>query len=236
MLKWSYRNSICLGLNLCHAFALGHQVPGYVIGDPNSENFMFDRFCQVTIADMDSGQIQTDTTVFHCRMTTLNYSAPEILTSNSMLRSVHQDYFALAVMLFELLSDGHHPFAGRVRRKGKPPGIAARIEGNYFPYKRSWCPAIWAPRIERPPGDVFDALPRTLQRLFIGTFCAGHRDPMRRGTPEHYTEALHELEQTLTRCSANALHEFHMRAPQCPWCMRAARLGVDSFEPPVPSI
>jgi DNA-binding helix-hairpin-helix protein with protein kinase domain len=229
MRKWTYRHSICLSLNLCHAFSLGHQIPGYVFGDPNSENVMFDRSCQVTITDMDSGQIHTGKRVFECQMTTVNYSAPEVLISNSTLRSVQQDYFALAVMLFELLCDGQHPFAGRVRGNGKAMGIAARVKANYFPYRRSWLPPIRRPRIDPPDGDVFFGLSRSLRRLFTDTFRRGHREPKRRATPQQYAEALQEFETNLVPCRTNPLHEHERHKLICPWCWRNKSVGFDSF-------
>ena len=94
---------------------------GYVVGDINESNAFILADQQVTLIDADSFRVTDNQTneVFPCKVGKPEYTAPEIQGQNydNVDRHVNHDRFALAVIIYQLLMEGMHPFSGVYRAR-----------------------------------------------------------------------------------------------------------------------
>jgi len=198
---------------------------GYVIGDLNESNFFVSDRALISLIDCDSMQVPRPSGgFFRCTVGKEEFTAPELQGSNwhAVDRNITHDNFALAVLLFQLLMEGVHPFSG-VWLGSAEPLFGERISKKACPYIGSSLvrPMPYAPN--------FDALPSTIQHLFSRCFDAGHSNPKMRPSAREWRQALSTLEQKLITCIANANHVYSDHTRRCVWCDRKASLGYDPF-------
>ena len=203
---------------------------GYVIGDINESNLLVSEKALVTLVDTDSFQVPDPITgkIYRCRVGRPEFTPPELQGRifSEVDRSVEHDRFGLAVLVFQLLMEGTHPFAGRFTGAGEPPSYEERIAAGHFPYGTG----KGTPYDPMPLAPPLEILPPVLRQMLLRCFEEGHRDPTLRPEARDWFNALGEAEQTLTTCLFNEQHRFspHLRA--CPWCDRSRRLaGSDPF-------
>lgn len=205
-LSWRFRMAVAHNLAVLleelHA-------KGYVVGDLNESNFLVGSDGLVTLVDCDSVQVQTpEGQVYHCRVQKPEYTPPELQgTSYSQVRlEPRHDNFALALLIFYLLMEGRHPFAGR--------GIQTPEEG--IRRGRSVLTGLEAMVGTPDPG----ILPRSLQRLFLLAFTR-----KRRPTATQWKQALGVQYQALKPCPARQEHWHSPHLGECPWCNPQAAKG-----------
>ena len=141
---------------------------GHLIGDINERNIQVDPIHgDVSITDCDSCQIRDEKnrTIYRCKVGTPDYTAPELfkqLKGNCtndkcpcrsmcsscnpthqmkyacITRSQEHDRFGIAVIAFQLLMDGSHPYTCRVKgpSEDQVQSLQDRIERKYYPYSR----------------------------------------------------------------------------------------------------
>jgi len=214
--------------NLVAAVDLLHK-RGVVIGDINESNILVSDTALVTLVDTDSFQIHdtyTDYT-FRCPVGKAEFTPPELQGQSfrELLRLPEHDLFGLAVLIFQLLMEGTHPFAGVYQRRGEPPTLEARIKEGHFPYgnKRS-------PYRPMPLAPDFKILHPSLQELFITCFEESHSEPTARPDTLTWLQALKAAEEELVTCDKNPQHRYGEHLKSCPWCDRAKKLkGRDPF-------
>src|SRR3954447_19341444 len=116
-LRYLYRTA----RNLAIAVRAVHR-SGYVIGDINESNVLVDRNALVTIIDADSFQVKAGEKVFPCPVGKIEYTPPELQGSalNQVVRTPAHDLFALAVIMFQLVMNGNHPFRSVWTGTGEP--------------------------------------------------------------------------------------------------------------------
>ncbi|WP_433221223.1 hypothetical protein ACQP00_20020 [Dactylosporangium sp. CS-047395] len=210
-------------MNLAGVTAALHDA-GYVIGDFNESNVLVDDRALVTVIDCDSMQVPSaNGAPFLSLVGKPEYQAPEV-TSFKRPRTTQSDGYALAVLIFMLLMEGKHPFAGvwhGVGEKPSPRELAHR--GLYF---ASGDPTLTAPT--RTPDTAL--LPAELQLLFRRAFAEGARNPRTRPTAAEWRTALDGVRRTLTRCQVNRTHSYPGHLTWCPWCrLDAERNSTGSF-------
>jgi hypothetical protein len=181
----------------------------------------------VTLVDADSFQVPGPAGVFRCRVGKAEYTPPElqdICLAGRDLGPEH-DAFALGVLIFQLLMQGLHPFAGVCAEDGDTDPLPARIRAGWWPYawKRTG-PVRPAPHA--PPWAV---LPPAVQELLTCCFEDGHADPARRPSAAAWQQALEETEGQMAVCEANAQHHYPRGLDVCPWCALARDRGRDPF-------
>jgi tetratricopeptide (TPR) repeat protein len=96
----------------------------------------------------------------------LHYLAPEF--QNQPIppgQEESQDLFAFAVLVFQLLNFGIHPYTGSPTRNGFPDDIPARIARNGYAYG-----AIPHPDLKPSPDSGHQAMPSELRSLFDRAF------------------------------------------------------------------
>lgn len=214
--------------NLAIAFGALHQ-GGYVIGDVNESNILVADSALVTLVDTDSFQVRDriHNRIYRCPVGKPEFTPPELQgeTFRGIDRTPEHDRFGLAVLIFQLLMEGIHPFAGKYSGRGDPPLLGERIKAGHFPYGTKRVP--FRPM---PVAPAFDILTPELQKLFSQCFEAGHLDPQARPDAQTWSEALTIAEHSLVVCSRNSQH-YHARHLQtCPWCDRTSQFaGLDPF-------
>lgn len=216
--------------NLASATAALHE-RGYVVGDLNESNIFVANTALVTLIDCDSMQVPAANAVYRCTVRKDDYTPPELFGVNlhTTSRTPEHDAFALAVLLFLLLMEGVHPFAGVWQGGGNPPDLATRIQGGFCPHVPRGAGVIHP----QPAALPFTALPSGLQRLFVRCFGDGHTRPAARPTAHEWLAELAQCEQRLIPCARNRQHIYADHLQACPWCARLARGLPDPFPPPV---
>jgi DNA-binding helix-hairpin-helix protein with protein kinase domain len=198
-----------------------------VLGDLNESNTLVTNQALVTLVDTDSFQVADHGRVYRCPVGKPEYTPPELqqVRFADFDRGPEHDAFALAVLVFQLLQQGVHPFAGRYTGDGEPEDLARRITRGHWPYARS----RKVPYTPPPGAPPFDALPPAVQDLIRQCFEGGHARSVLRPTAVQWQEALAAAERDLMPCPDNSNHFAHPGLPCCPWCVLARRLGRDPF-------
>ena len=220
--------------NLASALASLHD-RGYVVGDLNESNIFITNTAQVTLIDCDSVQVRDPNgTVYRCTVGRDEYTPAELQGVDLALtdRLPAHDAFGLGVLIYLLLMEGQHPFAGVWQGGGNPPELAERIRVGACPF----VPGKQAIITPSPTGLPFATLPPGLQTLFRQCFGDGHVKPVTRPTALDWFVALVDAERHLTHCPTNDQHVFSDHLTNCPWCERMARGLPDPFPPPQPGV
>ena len=149
-----------------------HQA-GYVIGDLNESNVLISSAGDVVLIDTDSFQVRAlrdgKVITYRSPVGKPDYTAPEIqgVSFHTVDRSFEHDRFALAVLIFQLLMDGRHPYAGRWLGSDDAPTLEKSIRQGHFPYSRP--SAVMQPP---PQAPALAALEPGLAALFERAFGA----------------------------------------------------------------
>lgn len=209
--------------NLATAVHALHEY-GYVIGDVNESNILVTDTALVTLVDTDSFQVPdpVNNLVYRCPVGKPGFTPPELQGKSFALldRTPESDCFGLAVLIFQLLMEGTHPFDGEFTGVGESPFLEERIQAGHFPYGKKHVPYI--PRRIAP---AFEILHPTLRLLFYLCFEVGYDDPQARPNAQTWAIALEEAENALVTCSVNDQHLYGNHLSSCPWCERMAQLG-----------
>jgi DNA-binding helix-hairpin-helix protein with protein kinase domain len=200
---------------------------GYVLGDLNESSVVVRPQALVTLIDVDSFQVSSGGKLYRCRAARPEYTAPELqgTPGADVERRPEHDTFALAVLIFQLLMQGAHPFAGSCAVSGALETIPARIAVGAWPY--AWDnPGPCQPSTHAPPWWV---LPPAVQELLRCCFEDARTDPALRPRAGRWQQALAEAENELTTCPRNGQHLFARGLDECPWCLLAQQQGRDPF-------
>jgi WD40 repeat protein len=212
--------------NLATAVRAIHE-RGHVIGDVNESNILTTIQALVTMVDTDSFQVRVGTRVHRCLVGKMEYTPPELQGSRfaDVDRTPEHDVFGLAVLIFQLLMQGMHPFAGIYTGAGEPAGVGNRIAEGMWPYARTRA----VPYFPNPHAPPFEVLPSAVQEMMRRCFEEGHLHPSLRPDALSWQRTLQEGEKELGSCSVNPQHVFPPGLPACPWCELARRHRRDPF-------
>jgi DNA-binding helix-hairpin-helix protein with protein kinase domain len=209
--------------NVAAAFEAVHR-HGHVVGDVNQANVVVSRQAMARLIDCDSFQIRHLGRTYPCRVGVPLFTPPELHGKrlDEVERSTHHDGFGLAVVVFQLLFMGRHPFAGR--HPGRAITADAAIREGIFAFGPGAAASGWEP----PPfslrlRDVSPPVARLFRRAFSPEAAAG--DP--RPSAAEWVAELDALEARLLTCGEDPRHVY---APVdgCPWC-RIEHEGGPSF-------
>ncbi len=214
-------------LNAARAAAAAHRA-GCVIGDVNHSGFLIGQDAMVWLIDADSFQFDDSATLHLCRVGVPDYTPPELIGAklSQVARTPDHDAFGLAVVLFQLLFLGRHPFAG-VARSGSACGdlsVGEAIARGAFAYARS----TGGP-LRPPPGALLlDDMPSGTAALFERAFAPDAAG--RRPGAADWARALGAHEAAIRTCPATPRHHFTGAA--CPLCRIEAETGAALFPAP----
>jgi DNA-binding helix-hairpin-helix protein with protein kinase domain len=225
--QWKYL--VHAGVNLSSGFHALHS-RNVVVGDVNSNNVVVYEDAMIRFIDCDSFQIKYGTQVFPCIVGVPEYQPPELQNRDlaQAQRTQQQDLFGLAVLLFQLLFVGKHPFAG-VLPKATPGGAAPAdniMQGRFF-----YSDEAIRQGLRPPPGSpALGLVTPTLGRMFGLAF---NGSALQRPSAEQWRTALAELEQKTVQCAANPSHWYNSESGSCPWCTLEAGSNAIYFVVPI---
>jgi DNA-binding helix-hairpin-helix protein with protein kinase domain len=218
-----YRFLVHVAINVAKAIASVHRT-GCVVGDVNESGVLVTGAGKVALIDADSFQIEHGGRRFGCEVGKPEYTAPELQNRSlkDMVRSTSHDDFALAVMLFQLLWMGRHPFSGTFR-SGEMP-LERAIGEHRFAYSSHRDVGM------TPPPNVYglDLFPPYVGSAFEDAFAKGVTRP----SAERWVTILEQVPADLLQCVADRLHHYPSTARECPWCRMRLETGVEMFVPP----
>ncbi|MBD2597557.1 tetratricopeptide repeat protein [Nostoc spongiaeforme FACHB-130] len=221
---FNYQYLVRTARNLAAAFAALHS-SGYCVGDVNESNILVSDTALVSLVDTDSFQVPdlNHNLVYRCAVGKPEFTPPEL--QNKVFaqhdRTVYHDSFGLAVLIFQLLMEGTHPFSGIFQGTAEPPAYEARIAAGHFTYSQNH----QVPYLPTPIAPPWEILHPSLQALFIQCFETGHNNPPLRPNAQAWLSALTEAEDALITCTTNPQHRYSNHLHSCPWCERTLRLG-----------
>ena len=197
---------------------------GYVIGDINESNILVTETALVTLVDTDSFQVRDASSgmVYRCPVGKPEFTPPELQGRNfrQVDRAPTSDCFGLAVLIFQMLMEGTHPYSGVYQGDEDPPPYETRIRNGHYTYGAK--PAPYKPMPLAPPVEM---LHPALRALFLRCFEDGHANPALRPDATEWISALMQAESALLTCAVNAQHRYGNHLGTCPWCARREQLG-----------
>lgn len=188
--------------NIATVIAALHR-KGYVIGDINFKNIMCQYNTLVTLIDCDSIQVRDgQNRTYLCPVGMPDYTPTELQMQNlqEVERTADHDGFGIAVLMFQLLMQGFHPF----QCVSKTPNVEIEqihvycIKHGIFPYvdQTKFRPAPIAP--------AFSILPGTLRHQFGLAFSK----PGFRPSAASWVEVISAIEKRLVPCPKNPQHYY----------------------------
>jgi DNA-binding helix-hairpin-helix protein with protein kinase domain len=223
--SWSFL--IYVAANIARAVAAIHE-HGFVIGDLNPKNILVTRKATVYLLDVDSFQVSVDGRTYRCDAGFAEYTPSELqgVAFRDVDRAQEHDCFGLAVVIFQLLFMGRHPFSGRYLGAGEMP-LERAIRESRFAYGAD----AEARKMRQPPGTLaLDSLPSVIVELFRRAFLTNDRPQ-----PREWVESLDALAKSLKNCALHSGHYFYKELRECPWCgiETHARVRLFNFLLPV---
>lgn len=191
-------------LSLCTTIGCLHD-RGVVLGDLNLENVLVTPAGDVVLIDTDSVQFRAGSRVFRCRVGKPELTAPEFHGQRfeTIDRSVEGDAFALAVLMFQCLMLGRHPYDNI---GGGTP--VENIRGGNFPYGTGGARPGTGGAIPAGPWYViWSHLTYRMKAAFIATFREGACQPDQRTGVAEWKEILKDYR----RCLAKGYHSRELR-------------------------
>jgi DNA-binding helix-hairpin-helix protein with protein kinase domain len=209
--------------NLCAALHEIHSV-GAVVGDFNQRNILVSENASVRFVDCDSFQVRSGSEVFRCLVGTPDQLAPEIQEKDlaQIVRVPNQDNFTLAVLLFQTLFLGRHPFAGT---GGPDLELPKAIQRHLYAYGRNGVLAGIKPPPQVPSLDIVTP---AMAGLFERAFSPG-TDGSGRPTATDWANELKALLGNIATCRVVSSHEYRSARSSCPWCDLYSRFQVTFF-------
>ena len=172
-------------------------------------------------------QIHAWNKVFPARRGPSVYWPPELQGDDTaQARTRDQDHFALAVLVYQVLMMGEHPFAS-VRADGSSPTLETAIAAYAYVHDEDAAQNGIAPLPGSLPVnllsmDLHNAFSLTFAPL-VGVDC--------RPRAEGWAEWLRRFGKSLQTCAGAAYHQYREGLPACPWCERLSRDRISYFQP-----
>ena len=207
--------------NVARAFYNLHE-NAHIMGDVNHGNCVVLADGTVKLIDCDSYSIKTDKLRYPCEVGVATHLAPELQGVNlgNVERESKHDNFGLAVIIFQLLFLGRHPFAGNYLG-AEDKSIEDCIRELRFAYGAN----AKSKHVAQPPGTLpLEAVSPRVAQLFERAFLTEDRP-----VPREWIEALEDLSDNLERCALHPGHFFYKQNALCPWCEIEAQTGVMLF-------
>lgn len=238
--NWKY--SLYVAYNLACAVNALHQ-KGVVIGDINESNFLignrtvaekngvfdFKDNGIVYCIDCDSYQVEYNGKFYLCRVGKREYTSPELSIIMKQeqkkyheigVRTKNHDNFGLAVLIFQLLMLGRHPYMGI----GTPGYVTEAINGGYFVFgKNAGRNQVYPPIPSEMYSTIYYSLNDEVRALFEQAF--SHDTSVKRPTAEEWIKVLKGQIAELLQCSVDKSH-FYDKDGECIWCKISNEYGL----------
>src|SRR5262249_40161565 len=152
--SWAFL--IYVAANIARAVAAIHE-HGLVIGDVNPKNILVTRKATVYLLDVDSFQFSVEGRTYRCEGGFPEYTPPELqgVAFREVDREQKHDCFGLAVVIFQLLFLGRHPYSRRYLGSGEMPLERAIMESRF-----AYGDDAKSRKMRQPPGALaLDSMP-----------------------------------------------------------------------------
>lgn len=225
----NFRFLVLTAANIARAIGMTHS-NRCVVGDINHSGILISPKATVVLIDADSFQVSDGSKTYVCKVGVPEYTPPELQQRalGEIVRTPDHDAFGLAVVIFQLLFMGRHPFSGRYTGVGEMP-LEKAIGENRFSYSLKRKVGM-----ELPPGvPTLRDFPLAIAAAFESAFGPDERG--NRPTAKHWMGILDELKDELKVCTVTSLHQYPASAPDCPWCRMEKRFAVPLFVPVLPT-
>ncbi len=207
--------------NVARAFYNLHK-NDHVMGDVNHGNCVVLRDGTVKLIDCDSYSISKGDFRYRCEVGVATHLAPELqgVDLGEVERENKHDNFGLAVIIFQLLFLGRHPFSGNYLGD-EDKSLEDCIRERRFAYGED----AHLRSVKQPPGTlslskVSPRLSLMLERAFLTED---------RPEPREWIEALEDLSNNLRQCGLHIGHFYFDKLPSCPWCELESQTGLMLF-------
>ncbi|MCI0337156.1 MAG: hypothetical protein L0226_06245 [Acidobacteria bacterium] len=224
--SWAFL--IYVAANIVRAVVAIHE-HGFVIGDVNPKNILVTRKATVFLLDVDSFQVSADGKTYRCEGGFPEYTPPELQGRplGEVDRDREHDYFGLAVVVFQLLFMGRHPFSGLYLGTGEMP-----LERAIREFRFAYGAAAESREMKQPPGTIaLEAVPAPIAVLFQRSFLL--TSAADRPQPHEWLAPLESLSTSLRKCGLHDGHFYYERLSQCPWCEIETRARIRLFNFPL---
>lgn len=204
--------------NLCELVAKLHHKGHYIIDFKPQNIRVFKKNHIVTLIDCDGFSFASNNNRFPAGLISTDYIAPEVQLNNTQpsALSEQQDLYALAVILFQLLNRGTHPFQGVLINKN----IVINTNDNKAAQSLYPHGILNHPDIKPRPQSTHHLWPIETRTLFdqAFTFQSPNARPSALIWANHFAEILSS--KTLVRCdqfptNINHIRFRHMGCPAC---------------------
>ena len=207
-----YNFLVHVARNLGVAFHSLH-AEGIIVGDVNEGNILVNGQGMIAFIDCDSFQLKDGNKYHYCEVGVPRYTAPELLSKSSfenVIRTNNTDTFSMAVLLFQLLFLGRHPFAGK-HNSTEDIDEEKAIKQHWFAYSlQNKHQKLLPPNDSLPLKTVST----TLQNLFHEAFEHIEKRPL----PAKWVTALDDFQRNMVHCTVSPLHNYPNSFDHCPWC------------------
>lgn len=222
-----YNFLIHMARNLAVAVHKLHEL-GIIIGDINEGNILINNRGMVHLIDCDSFQVKSDKEVFHCTVGIPRYTAPELLGVGSfqgVQRTEDMDNFSLAILIFQLLFLGRHPFSGKNNTK-KDIDEESAIRQAAFAYSlKSTKKLLTPPKHSLDIALFTDEIIECFHQAF---------ETQQRPSAKTWINELEKQRSALAICIKNGAHTYPNKALNCPWCQFKLEQGIVFFLDQIP--
>lgn len=210
--------------NVARAFSVIHD-HGHVIGDVNQGGVVVSKSATVRLVDCDSFQISVNGNRYLCGVGVPTHTPPELQgrSFTAVVRTQDHDAFGLAVIIFQVLFLGRHPFSGAFLGRGDMP-----LEKAIQEFRFAYGPGATARQMKQPPATLpLDAVSTSLANLFERAFLTSGARPR----AQEWIDPLVGLARNLKQCSQNSGHSYLGTLNTCPWCKIEGHSGIVVFFP-----
>ena len=194
------------------------------MGDVNHGNCVVLADGTVKLIDCDSFSIKTDKMRYRCDVGVATHLAPELQKADlgEIEREANHDNFGLAVIIFQLLFFGRHPFSGNYHGAEDKS-----LEDCIAEYRFAYGKTAELKRVKQPPGtlSLSQVSPRVAE-LFERAFSSENKE---RPEPREWIEAFEDLSDNLEQCNFHPGHHYFKSLTACPWCEIESQTGVMLF-------
>lgn len=196
----------------------------HVMGDVNHGNCVVLADGTVKLIDCDSYSIKTENFRYRCEVGVATHLAPELQKADlgEIEREANHDNFGLAVIIFQLLFLGRHPFAGNYTGAEDKS-----LEDCIAEYRFAYGEKAKFYQVKQPPGTLsLNQVSPRVAELFERAFSTENKN---RPEPKEWIEALEDLSDNLEQCSFHPGHLYFNQLTNCPWCAIESQTGVMLF-------
>lgn len=221
---WSFL--IRAARNVASAFQAIHNC-GHTIGDVNQSGILISQQAGCRLIDTDSFQIRLGNKLYCCEVGTPHFTPPELQGKSfrGILREENHDNFGLAVIIFQLLFMGRHPFAGRYSGTCDMP-----IERAIQEYRFAFSGRASTKQMAPPPNALdLSVSTASVAQLFEMAFNEESVYKKNRPKANDWVKELDVLHQGLRSCKQNLVHKYHRSLSFCPWCSLENTSGTVYF-------